>query len=82
VQGLIAVTVISPSAMECDGWDTPLFVLGLEQARRRAMALTDLDAILIQPGAGNVDTMWVERTLRDRLIIEPAAQAFIQIRYF
>jgi len=82
VQGLIAVTVVSPSAMECDGWDTPLFVLGLEEARRRAQALPDLDAILIQPGAGNVDTMWVERTLRDRLILEPAAGSFIQVRYF
>jgi len=82
VQGLIAVTVISPTAMECDGWDTPLFVLGLDDARRRARSLTDLDAILIQPGTGNVDTMWVERTLRDRLILEPAARAFIQVRYF
>jgi FAD:protein FMN transferase len=82
VQGLIAVTVVSPSAMECDGWDTPLFVMGLDPARRRAKALGDLSAILIQPGAGSVDTMWVEETLRDRLILEPAARPFIQVRYF
>jgi thiamine biosynthesis lipoprotein len=81
-EGLIAVTVLSPTAMECDGWDTPLFVLGLDEARRRARSLTNLDAILIQPGTGSVDTMWVERTLRDRLILEPAARAFIQVRYF
>lgn len=82
VQGLNAVTVVSPSAMECDGWDTPLFVLGLDEARRRAKALGDLSAILIQPGTGSVDTMWVEETLRDRLILEPAARPFIQVRYF
>jgi thiamine biosynthesis lipoprotein len=82
VQGLIAVTVVSPSAMECDGWDTPLFVMGLDPARRRAKALGDLSAILIQPGTGSVDTMWVEETLRDRLILEPAARSFIQVRYF
>jgi thiamine biosynthesis lipoprotein len=82
VQGLIAVTVVSPSAMECDGWDTPLFVVGLDAARRRAKALGDLSAILIQPGTGSVDTMWVEETLRDRLTLEPAARPFIQVRYF
>jgi len=81
-EGLISVTVISPSAMECDGWDTPLFVMGPVSARRKARELRDLDAVLIQPGAGNVDTMWVESTLRDRLILEPAARAFIHIRYF
>jgi thiamine biosynthesis lipoprotein len=81
-EGLIAVTVVSPTAMECDGWDTPLFVLGLDEARRRARALTNLDAILIQPGTGGVDTMWVERTLQNRLILEPAARSFIQVRYF
>ncbi len=80
--GLISVTVVSPSAMECDGWDTPLFVMGPLEARRKARELHDLAAVLIQPGAGNVDTMWVESTLRDRLILEPAARAFIRLRYF
>ena len=82
VQGLIAVTVVSPSAFTCDSWDTPLFVMGLDAARRRAKTVADLSAILIQPGTGNVDTMWVEETLRDRLIVEPAARTFIQVRYF
>lgn len=81
-EGLISVTVVSPSAMECDGWDTPLFVMGPAAARRKALALGHLDAILIQPGVGNVDTMWVESTLRDRLILEPTAQSFIHVRYF
>lgn len=80
--GLISVTVVSPSAMECDGWDTPLFVMGPDAARRKARELGRLDAVLIQPGAGTVDTLWVESTLRDRLILEPAARAFIRLRYF
>ena len=81
-EGLISVTVVSPSAMECDGWDTPLFVMGPLEARRKARELDHVAAVLIQPAAGGVDTMWVEETLRDRLILEPAARSFIQVRYF
>jgi FAD:protein FMN transferase len=81
-QGLISVTVVSASAMECDAWDTPLFVMGPLEARRKARDLDHLAAVLIQPGTGGVDTMWVEETLRDRLILEPAAQAFLRLRYF
>jgi thiamine biosynthesis lipoprotein len=80
--GLISVTVVSPTAMACDGWDTPLFVMGPEAARRQARALDRLAAVLIQPGAGSVDTMWVEETLRGRVVLEPAASRFIHIRYF
>ncbi|MGH7729925.1 MAG: FAD:protein FMN transferase [Candidatus Eiseniibacteriota bacterium] len=81
-EGLISVTVVSSSAMECDGWDTPLFVMGPLAAKRTARALDHVAAVLIQPGDGRVDTMWVEETLRDRLLLEPAAQAFIRVRYF
>ena len=81
-KGLISVTVVSPTAMECDGWDTPLFVMGPADARRQARALDRLAAVLIEPGAGSVDTMWVEETLRDRVVLEPAARAFIHVRYF
>jgi len=80
--GLISVTVLAPTALECDGWDTPLFVLGPVAARRKARELERLDAILIQPGTGRVDTMWVESTLRDRVVLEPAARAFIHVIYF
>jgi len=81
-EGLISVTVVSPSAMECDGWDTPLFVMGPLEARRKARELDRLAAVLIQPGAGSVDTMWVEESLRDRVVLEPAARMFIRVRYF
>src|SRR6185436_20153902 len=33
-EGLISVTVVAPSALEADAWDTPLFVLGAATARR------------------------------------------------
>jgi len=81
-EGLISVTVVSPSAMECDGWDTPLFVMGPVEARRKARQLDHVAGVLIEPGAGGVDTMWVEETLRDRLVLEPAARSFIRVRYF
>ena len=81
-EGLISVTVVAPSAMETDGWDTPLFVLGPIAARRKARQLDRIDAILVQPGTGGVDTMWVEETLRDRFLLEPRARSFIQLRYF
>jgi thiamine biosynthesis lipoprotein len=80
--GLISVTVVAPTALECDGWDTPLFVLGPQAARRKARSLDRLSAVLIQPGTGGVDTMWVEATLRDRLVLEPVARDFIHVRYY
>ena len=81
-EGLIAVTVLSPSAMTCDAWDTPLFVLGLEAAKKKARELKDVDAILVQPGTGGVDTVWVEKTLEGRFTLEPAARALFHVEYF
>jgi thiamine biosynthesis lipoprotein len=80
--GLISVTVVSPSAFTCDTWDTPLFVLGPEAARRKAKQRPDLSVVLVQPGAAGIDTVWVEESLRDRFILEPAAQPFLIVRYF
>jgi thiamine biosynthesis lipoprotein len=81
-EGLIAVTLVSKSALTCDAWDTPLFVLGLEAARRTALAHPEFEAILVQPGAAGVDTVWVESTLRDRLVLEPAAGRYFRVAYF
>jgi thiamine biosynthesis lipoprotein len=81
-EGLISVTVVGPTAMTCDGWDTPLFVLGPEEARRKARALDRIAAILVQPGTAGVDTLWVEESLRDRFVLEDNARPFIQLRYF
>jgi thiamine biosynthesis lipoprotein len=81
-EGLISVTVVAATAMTCDAWDTPLFVLGPEAARRKAKQRDDVAAILVQPGSGGVDTVWVERALEDRFALEPAASAMFVVRYF
>jgi thiamine biosynthesis lipoprotein len=80
--GLISVTVVSPSAFTCDTWDTPLFVLGPEGARRMAKRRPELSVVLVQPGAAGVDTVWVEESLRDRFSLVPEARSLFVVRYF
>jgi thiamine biosynthesis lipoprotein ApbE len=81
-EGLISVTVISPSGFICDTWDTPLFVLGARDARRVALAHSDLSVVLVAPGSEGVDTVWVESSLRDRFELEPAAASLFRVRWF
>lgn len=81
-EGLISVTLVSKSAFTCDAWDTPLFVLGAGAARAKAAAHPEFDAILVEPGAGGVDTVWVESGLRGRFHLEPSAAASFRVRYF
>jgi len=80
--GLIGVTVIAPTAMIADGWSTSLFVLGPVDGVRTARERADVAAILIQPGRDGVDTAWVESALRDRFVLEPAAQPMFHVVYF
>ena len=80
--GLIGVTVISPTAMIADGWSTSLFVLGPVDGARKARERGDVAAILIQPGADGVDIVWVESVLRDRFALEPQAQSLFRVVYF
>jgi thiamine biosynthesis lipoprotein len=82
VDGLISVTVVAPTALACDSWDTPLFVMGPERARRKARELAGIAAVLIGPGGGGVDTLWVEESLRGRFQLEPAARALFRVKYF
>jgi thiamine biosynthesis lipoprotein len=81
-EGLISVTVISASAMTCDAWDTPLFVMGPAQARNEAKRRDDLSAVIVVPGATDVDTVWVESSLRDRFTLEPGAEKFFHLAYY
>jgi thiamine biosynthesis lipoprotein len=81
-EGLISVTVVAPTAMACDAWDTPLFVLGLAEAKRKAKERGDLSVVLVEPGVGGVDTVWVESDLKDRFILEPSARPLFQVEYF
>jgi FAD:protein FMN transferase len=80
-EGLISVTVLAPTAFQCDAWDTPLFVLGPDAARRAAREHAELSVVLVQPGAG-VDTVWVESSLRERFTLEPAAADRFVVRWF
>jgi thiamine biosynthesis lipoprotein len=80
--GLIGVTVIAKSALDADAWDTPLFVLGPEAAKRKARERDDIDVILVQPGTSGRDTLWIERTLADRVALEPAASRYFAVATF
>lgn len=82
VDGLISVTVVAATALDCDSWDTPLFVLGGEAARRKALEREDIAVVLVEPGAGGVDTVWVESALRERFALEPGAEKLFVVRYF
>ena len=80
-RGLLAVTVVAPDATTSDAWDTPLYVLGLEDAKRTALARADVAAVLVEPGDG-VDTVWVESVLKERFTLEPGARSKFALRYF
>jgi thiamine biosynthesis lipoprotein len=80
-EGLISVTVVAPTALLADGWDTPLFVLGAATARKKALELDDVAAVLVVPGNG-VDTVWVEGSLMDRFTLEPAARPLFHVERF
>ncbi len=78
-EGLISVTVIARRALTCDMWDTPLFVLGGAAARAKAKAHGDFAAVLVGPGTGGVDTVWVESSIADRFVLEPEAAALFHV---
>jgi thiamine biosynthesis lipoprotein len=80
-EGLISVTVVAATAMECDAWDTGLFVLGPELARRKASEHREFSVVLVEPGDG-VDTVWVEADLKDRFVLEPRARSLFRVEYF
>jgi thiamine biosynthesis lipoprotein len=81
-EGLIAVTVVAPTAMSADAWSTSMFVLGPVDARRKARERDDVAAVLVQPGGDGVDTVWVESALHDRFALEPRAQSMFRVVFF
>jgi len=80
-EGMLSVTLVTPSGLDSDSWDTPMFVLGARKARRLAQRRSDLEAVLVTPGA-SVDTVWVESSLRDRFTLEPAARSMFHVIFF
>jgi len=81
-QGVSSVTVVSKTALTCDAWDTGLFVLGSEKARRLAKARDDIAIILIEPAAGGHFLIWIEESLRKNVEIDAATTASDEVRYF
>jgi thiamine biosynthesis lipoprotein len=81
-EGLLSVTLIGRSALDCDSWDTPLFVLGGRESKRLAAERTDIHAILVAPGDHGVDTVWVEESLRARFTLVPEARDLFHVIYF
>jgi len=81
-EGLIAVTVVAPSAMDADAWSTSLFVLGPAAARAKAKARPDIDAILVTPGEAGMDTVWVETSLKDRFALDDKAKGIFQLVWY
>jgi FAD:protein FMN transferase len=81
-EGLISVTVVAPNGYISDAWDTPLFVLGPAGARRKAHELAEIAVVLVQPGEGGVDTVWVESSLASRFVLEPQARDLFRVVFF
>jgi thiamine biosynthesis lipoprotein len=81
-EGLISVTVLAPSATLADAWSTSLFVVGPAEAKRLAKERPDLLTVLIEPGPGGVDVVWVEEDLKPQFELEPQAEGRFQVEYF
>jgi thiamine biosynthesis lipoprotein len=81
-QGLVSVTVVSPSATLCDAWDTGLFVLGSEKARALAKSHDEFAIVIVEPRADGGFVVWVEEALRPRFKVESGAQNTITLHYF
>jgi thiamine biosynthesis lipoprotein len=80
--GVASVTVVSASAMTCDAWDTGLFVLGPEEARRIAKARDDIAIILVEPSASERFLIWIEESLRASVTVDRDTAAQHDVRYF
>jgi thiamine biosynthesis lipoprotein len=81
-EGLVSVTVVAPTAMQCDAWDTGLFVLGSEKARALAKTHDEFSIVVVEPRAGGGYVVWVEDSLRSRFKIESGTVSTITLHYF
>ena len=82
VSGVSSVTVVSRSAMLCDAWDTGLFVLGSDDARRIAKARDDFAIILVEPARDGRFLIWIEESLRARVSVDTDTAAAHDVRFF
>jgi thiamine biosynthesis lipoprotein len=81
-QGLRSVTVVAPTAMLADAWDTGLFVLGAEKAREIARSRDDLAVVLVEPGPNGDFIVWVEEQLRADVELEAESTRTYAVRFF
>lgn len=65
---LVSVTVISPTALEADGWDTGLMVLGPEKAK--AVALKEGLAVYLVTKEAEGFSVWMSPPFRTFLVSE------------
>jgi thiamine biosynthesis lipoprotein len=80
-EGLVSVTVVAPTAMECDAWDTGLFVMGDEKARAMAKSHSEFAVVIVVPAPDGY-IVWVEESLRPRFQVESGSVSSITVRYF
>ncbi len=80
--GVASVTVVSASAMQCDAWDTGLFVMGGEKARALAKSHDEFAVVIVEPGPGETFVIWVEESLRPRFQAQPETGRAVTVRYF
>jgi len=81
-QGLDAVTVLAPTAVEADAWATALMVLGLDEARKLSASREDLATVLVQSASDGRRVVWAERELQSRLHPTGSAGQRFEIRWF
>ncbi|MCI0452270.1 MAG: FAD:protein FMN transferase [Candidatus Latescibacteria bacterium] len=81
-EGLVSVTVVAAHAVQCDAWDTGLFVLGSEKARALAKSREDISIVVVEPRSGGGYVVWVEESLRSRFKIESEVVSTLTLRYF
>jgi len=60
---LVSVTVVAPTALIADAWDTALFVLGWDAARRVVEARPELEAVLVHHDG----RVWVSKGLEGKV---------------
>lgn len=80
--GWIVVAVVASDAGTAEVWSGSLAALTPAEARDRVRGRADLHAVLIEPGTHGPDVLWVESSLKDRLLLEPDPGHLFRVEYF
>jgi thiamine biosynthesis lipoprotein len=84
VDGLLSATVVAPTALEADAWDTGLLVLGPRAAAALAQQRPELQVVLVQPASSvsAPDTVWVKRSLVRDFHMTAEGRSLFHVRPF